>query len=153
MPHELEFLSKEDWPPAAREETPWAKPAPLELTGCGHNERGQFHDYANDKYAVRVTTFDSPAHRNGFDKCIMVYRFDGTSARDWRDLQWIKDQVVGPEVDAIEYYPRRSRVVDPSNAVFLWVGKGFPPPPLGSGPGGGYVVGPDEATAPQRGFA
>lgn len=40
---------------------------------------------------------------------------------DWRDLQAIKNELVGPEHEAIELYPAESRLVDTANQYHLWV--------------------------------
>ena len=52
---------------------------------------------------------------------VTVQRLDGTPTRDWRHLQQIKNEVVGPEREAIELYPAQSRVVDMTNTTHLWV--------------------------------
>lgn len=39
----------------------------------------------------------------------------------WADLQWVKDQVAGPERCAVEFYPERSRLVDDADMYHLWV--------------------------------
>jgi hypothetical protein len=52
---------------------------------------------------------------------VTVQRLDGTPARDWRHLQQIKNEVVGPEREAVELYPAQSRVVDMTNTTHLWV--------------------------------
>ena len=41
--------------------------------------------------------------------------------RDWRDLQRIKAEIVGPEHEAIEIFPAESRVVDSADQFHLWV--------------------------------
>lgn len=40
---------------------------------------------------------------------------------DWRHLQRIKTELIGPEHEAIELYPAESRHVDTSNQYHLWV--------------------------------
>ena len=40
---------------------------------------------------------------------------------DWRDYQWIKNELVGEENEAIEFYPAESRLVDTCNQFHLWV--------------------------------
>jgi hypothetical protein len=40
---------------------------------------------------------------------------------DWRDFQRIKNELVGPEHEAVELYPAESRLVDTSNQFHLWV--------------------------------
>jgi hypothetical protein len=49
---------------------------------------------------------------------------DQTARHDWREFQQIKNQVVGPEWEAVEIYPSESKLVDPSNYFYLWC---FPP--------------------------
>ncbi len=41
--------------------------------------------------------------------------------RDWRVLQRIKNDVAGPEREAIEICPAESRLVDTANQYHLWV--------------------------------
>ena len=40
----------------------------------------------------------------------------------WKDFQRIKDQLAGPETEAAELYPARSRLIEPPgiDAYFLW---------------------------------
>lgn len=38
----------------------------------------------------------------------------------WRDFQRIKNELVGPECEAVELYPAESRVVDTANQFHLW---------------------------------
>lgn len=52
-----------------------------------------------------------------------------SAVRDWRDLQRIKNQLAGPEREAVELYPAESRLVDTANQYWLWVlpeGESFP---------------------------
>lgn len=39
----------------------------------------------------------------------------------WRILQRIKNEIVGPEYEAVELYPREGRLMDTSNQYHLWV--------------------------------
>lgn len=41
-------------------------------------------------------------------------------ARDWRDLQRIKNEILGPEVEAVELFPKESRLVDEADQTHLW---------------------------------
>lgn len=49
-----------------------------------------------------------------------IRRLDGYPGRDWRHFQQIKNELVGPECEAIELYPAESRLVDTSNKYHLW---------------------------------
>lgn len=69
----------------------------------------------------QVTIFDAP---NGFKDLDMVHlsikRIDREPIHDWRDLQTIKNILVGEECEAIEVYPAESRLVDSANQYHLW---------------------------------
>jgi hypothetical protein len=51
---------------------------------------------------------------------LSIKRIDQTEVHDWRDLQRIKDELVGPECEAVELYPANSRLVDTANQYHLW---------------------------------
>jgi len=46
---------------------------------------------------------------------------DQSARHDWRHFQRIKNELVGPECEAIELYPAQSRCVDASNQYHLFV--------------------------------
>jgi len=52
---------------------------------------------------------------------LSIRRLDRKPIHDWRDLQEIKNLVVGPEHEAMEIYPKESRVMDTANQYHLWV--------------------------------
>lgn len=72
--------------------------------------------WLNDIYQVEVRRspeIDS-AHLN-------IRRRDGqTIFRDWRHFQQIKNDIIGPECEAVELYPAESRLVDTSNKYHLY---------------------------------
>ena len=47
---------------------------------------------------------------------------------DWRDFQRIKNEIIGPEAEAVELYPAESRLVDNANQYWLWCFVGMPFP-------------------------
>ena len=51
---------------------------------------------------------------------LSIKRVDQAAVHDWRDLQRIKDELVGPECEAVELYPARSRLVDTVTQYHLW---------------------------------
>lgn len=87
---------------------------------------------------------------NGHNSVMLqICRSDGGSVFDWRHLQQIKNQICGPEWEAVELFPAESRLKDPSNARYLWAKlEQFP-----LGFMGRIVLDYDEAIAPQRGFS
>lgn len=61
---------------------------------------------------------------------LSIRRIDRQTAHDWRDFQRIKNELAGPEWEAIEIYPPESELVDTANQYHLWcfstrIGVGF----------------------------
>jgi hypothetical protein len=52
---------------------------------------------------------------------LSIKRLDREPIHDWRDLQRIKNELCGPECEAVELYPAESRNHDTSNQMHLWV--------------------------------
>jgi hypothetical protein len=52
---------------------------------------------------------------------LTICRLDKAPARDWQAFQAIKNEIVGPEYEAIEMYPAQSRLMDVTNRYHLWV--------------------------------
>jgi hypothetical protein len=78
-------------------------------------EESHLERFINDKYQV--------TRRPAQDGVIWlsIKRSDKEPIHDWRDLQEIKNQLVGTENEAIEIYPAESRCVDTANQYHLWV--------------------------------
>lgn len=75
--------------------------------------------WKNDQYQVNV----QPAEPiKGFPAMIWlsIKRLDKGPVHDWRDLQTIKNMIVGPEHEAVELYPAESRLMDTANQYHLW---------------------------------
>lgn len=69
--------------------------------------------FRNDVYQVQK-------REDGDWVSLSIKRIDREPIHDWRDLQEIKNQLLGAEVEAIELYPAESRLVDTANQYFLW---------------------------------
>ena len=52
---------------------------------------------------------------------LVIRRRDSEAVHDWRHLQRIKNELCGPEREAVEIYPAESRLVDASNQYHLFV--------------------------------
>lgn len=70
--------------------------------------------WMNDLYQVNVSQASDFIH-------LSVKRRDKQPIHDWRDLQAIKDMIVGPEHEGLELYPAARRVVDTANQFHIWV--------------------------------
>jgi len=75
--------------------------------------------FQNNKYIVQVFT---NVFRNGrtYDK-VMVRRSDAKPIYSWSDLFRIKNEVLGPEVEAIQFMPKVSELIDDANLYWFWV--------------------------------
>lgn len=71
--------------------------------------------WKNDLYQVQV--FRDPDNKS---IALNIRRVDGYPGRNWRHFQQIKNELVGPECEAVELYPAESRLVDTSNKYHLF---------------------------------
>ena len=51
---------------------------------------------------------------------ISFKRIDRKPVKDWRHVQNIKNDILGPEGEAVELYPAESRLTDTANQYHLW---------------------------------
>ena len=78
--------------------------------------------YMNDRYQVNVQGIAAPFGADTSDVFwLSIKRRDRESIHDWRDLQAIKNMIVGEEHEGFEVYPAESRLVDTANQFHLWV--------------------------------
>jgi hypothetical protein len=78
---------------------------------------------------------------------LSIKRHDKLPIHDWRDLQRIKNELIGAEDEAVEIYPAESRLVDAANQYHLWSIKGMRIP---FGFGDRLVVAQNTGNAVQR---
>jgi hypothetical protein len=71
--------------------------------------------FLNDTYQVNMQAVDGGVYIH-----LSIKRRDRATVHDWRDMQAIKNMLVGPEHEAIELYPAESRLVDTANQYHLW---------------------------------
>jgi hypothetical protein len=80
--------------------------------------------WMNDRYTATVNR-----RVDGSVVVLSVRRNDRRALHDWRDMQRIKNEVAGVEVEAVELYPAQSRLMDTANQYYLWClppGERFP---------------------------
>lgn len=78
-------------------------------------EIAECETWINDLYQVQKRYHEHDViHLN-------IRRRDGAPMiRDWRHFQLIKNQLLGPECEAVELYPAESRLVDSCNKYHLY---------------------------------
>lgn len=69
--------------------------------------------FVNGKYQVII-------EYRGDLTVMTVRREDRRPIMDWRDMQWIKNQLLGPEVEAVQLFPAESRLVDLANQFYFY---------------------------------
>jgi len=70
--------------------------------------------YENDLYHVGVSYVPPFAH-------LAIRRIDGEPCKEWSHFQQIKNEIIGPEHEAMELFPAESRLVDSAEEYHLWV--------------------------------
>lgn len=78
--------------------------------------------FRNDVYQVTM----SEPHITGAEGWpamihLSIHPLDGSPRHVWAEMQDIKNELVGPEYEAIEVFPSESRLVDMGNNYHLWV--------------------------------
>lgn len=137
-----------------RREVPSLRWEPMQRDGDFRLGGEPVEHWENRRYYATVQRFDAGFFIGGGPYVrIGVSSRDELARHDWRDLQRIKNDLCGPEWEAVELYPAESRLVDPSNRFYLWA----VPPGVLAGLGWGYRYVLDqhdaETLAPQRPFA
>lgn len=89
--------------------------------------RKHWYNYRNPQPATACLAFANRLY-NGF---VLVFedgsmhlsfkRNDRAAVRDWRHFQAIKNEVAGPEREAVEIFPPESELVDGANEYHLWI--------------------------------
>jgi len=113
-------FQRADAPPFTKEEL-LAQGYPLEQVEHVLKELASAEYYLNNIYQVAV----NPTRKISEDAPQFVHlsikRIDKHPVRDWRHLQRIKNEIIGPEHEGIEIFPAESRLADMANQYHLWV--------------------------------
>jgi hypothetical protein len=113
----------------------------------GTGKVGPMEEWGNALYGVTIRRFECGwPFGDGPWAQIGIYCHDGQPRHDWRDMQHIKNDVLGDEWEAVELFPAESRLIDPSNYYTLYAAPGIS---LGIYEGR-RLVSENKAIAPQR---
>lgn len=74
----------------------------------------------NDKYQVSI--FQAEVYDENWPAMwhLSIRRHDRYPVFNWRDIQTIKNELIGPENEAIQLFPAESRLVDGANQYHLF---------------------------------
>ena len=83
--------------------------------------RKKFPDkvYRNNKYIVQAYRDVERKGRNYIK--VMIRRSDSEPIYSWQDMYRIKNEIFGEEVEAIQFFPKRSELVDVANLYWFWI--------------------------------
>jgi len=78
--------------------------------------------WRNSRYQVAIRRTMADDGEGGLLEMahLSIKRIDQLPIHDWRDLQRIKNELVGPNCEGIELYPAEDRVVDTANQYHIW---------------------------------
>jgi hypothetical protein len=79
----------------------------------GEVYRDECDVYLNSRY--KVAKYD-----DGEITHLSIKRLDGQALQDWRELQRIKNELLGEEIEAVQLHPAESRLLDMCDQVHLW---------------------------------
>jgi len=85
------------------------------------NEQWRRDCYVNNRYSVQLSLVSTG---DGEVTHLWIRAHDGSMPRSWRDLQRIKNELVGADRVAVEVFPPDDELVDSANMAHLWV---YPP--------------------------
>ncbi len=71
--------------------------------------------WCNNRFAVQKF------YRDGFTWLSIRKHVEGAKEPSWSELQRIKNELVGPERQAVQVYPRHSDLVDQADMYHLWL--------------------------------
>lgn len=78
--------------------------------------------WINDTYQVNIAYGDNvPNNMFGVEMIhLSIKRRDKKTVRDWRDIQQIKNELVGPDHEGFELFPAENRLVDGANQYHIF---------------------------------
>lgn len=100
---------------------PAGKLEQVDLTNVKFIPRGMTRCFRNNRYTVMI--YDNhPLEKGGYAIRVMVQKHDDTPITfHWREMMKIKNDVFGEETVAVEFYPKKSELIDDHNIYWMWI--------------------------------
>jgi hypothetical protein len=99
--------------------TKWTPFYRCDTYGDGQPIPDDFVVLKNNVYTVHISGCDVKPPM-GPVAWLSIKRNDKQVIRDWRELQRIKNLIMGEEIEAVEIFPAESRLQDTANQYHLW---------------------------------
>ena len=68
-----------------------------------------------------MQVFYNQKRKGKFYTKVMVRRNDAQAIYSWQDMFRIKNEIFGEEVEAIQFFPKKSELVDEANMYWFWI--------------------------------
>lgn len=92
----------------------------VDLTNVNLIPRGMTRCFRNNRYTVMI--FDDHPTTQGTATRVMIQKHDDTPITfHWREMMKIKNEVFGEETIAVEFYPKKSELIDDHNIYWMWI--------------------------------
>tara|TARA_B100000131_G_C17992691_1_gene563227 strand:- start:36 stop:560 length:525 start_codon:yes stop_codon:yes gene_type:complete len=95
-------------------------------------EKKNQNKWSNDLYVCTVSKLGPNSKENLLDREITelsISRIDRSAHHDWRHMQYIKNDVLGEDIEGVELFPAQNRLVDQANQFWMYClpkGERFP---------------------------
>jgi len=91
-----------------------------EYIKTSHPEASSVEIFKNNKYQVVKSVHESNQEGTPSLVWLSIKNINKKPIHDWRDLQEIKNKLVGEECEGLELFPAESRKTDMANQYHLW---------------------------------
>jgi hypothetical protein len=98
----------------------WTKFEKCEVPQSLPQDQRPHEQWKNSIYDVSVWFEPSAAFKDHVAH-LVITTHDKQVRHDWREMQWIKNEICGAESEAVELFPAESRLVDTQNEYHLYV--------------------------------
>lgn len=75
--------------------------------------------FQNNKYIVMC--FKNSWRKGNYYTKVMCRRSDSAPIYSWNDLYRIKNEIFGEEIEAVQFMPKKSELVDDANLYWFWI--------------------------------
>jgi len=118
-----EYVRERDIPHEIRPWRPFMETTPYDKSGQDVSEELRENGevfLANSHYLVFRRELRSMIEGQPPQVHLSLRTVENDTRHDWREMQRIKNELCGPDWEAVELYPREDRIVDQANQYHLW---------------------------------
>jgi hypothetical protein len=84
-----------------------------------HKPHGLTKAYRNNFYVVQI--FSNVERKGEFYTKVMIRRNDESPIHSWSDMFRIKNELLGEEIEAVTFLPKKSELIDEANLYWFFI--------------------------------